>query len=206
MLTETFPHPPATTTPYPDLALVLRYCGCRLKLAVAAINSNISNDHVWQDLALEVIFFTGNVNKQFMQLPLVVGRVCDAIIGDALQDQSLPKILTAIPLANDDSDISFKIDELQDVWWTADSPSLCANYAKQPLADVVQKAHLVRCTYDPTKRADPLTALQMLDIQRKLVADMLKKKKEELQLVEYELAIVSDRMTAMEDTFWSDLL
>lgn len=46
----------------------------------------------------------------------------------------------------------------------------------------------------------------MLDIQRKLLADMLQKKKEELQLVEYELATVGDRMTTMEDTFWSDLL
>ncbi|KAF9231241.1 hypothetical protein BU15DRAFT_68502 [Melanogaster broomeanus] len=172
MPADTFPCPPAPTTPpYPDLALALRYCGCRLKLAVTAINSSIPNDHVWQDLALEValinqIFFTGNVNKQFMQLPLVVGR-----------DQNLPKILAAILLADDDSDISFKIHELQDVWWTADSPPLCANYAKQPLADVLQTAHLVHC-----------------------------KKKEELQLVEYELATVSDQMTTMEDTFWSDLL
>ncbi|KAF9233689.1 hypothetical protein BU15DRAFT_79849 [Melanogaster broomeanus] len=212
MPADTLPCPPAATTPpYPDLALALRYCGCHLKLTVAAINSSIPNDHVWHDLALEValinrIFFTGNVNKQFMQLPLVAGRVCDAMIGDALQDQSLPEILTAIPLADDDSDISFKIHELQDVWWTTDSPPLCANYAKQPLDDVVQTAHLLRCKYDPTKRSDPLTALQMLDIQRKLLADMLQKKKEELQLVEYELATIGDRMTTMEDTFWSDLL
>ncbi|KAF9229898.1 hypothetical protein BU15DRAFT_69657 [Melanogaster broomeanus] len=191
MPADTFPCPRPLLLHIPRPGSCATLLWLRLKLAVAAINSSIPNDHVWQDLALEValinrIFFTGNVNKQFMQLP-------SSQEGDALQDQSLPEILAAIPLADDDSDISFKFMS-------------CRMFGGPPIAH--------RCVPTmpnnlwPMWSRRPILFAVIADVghQRKLLADMLQKKKEELQLVEYELATVGDRMTTMEDTFWSDLL
>lgn len=50
------------------------------------------------------------------------------------------------------------------------------------------------------------TPLELIDIQRKSIADQIEEKKKELEQLKLQRAVVADRMTLMEKTFGFELL
>ena len=136
-------------------------------------------------------------------------------------DSNIKELLYLIPMDEDDSEVSFHADRLEDVWWLRDSPPLSPAYGGQLLSEVVEKAvnvlrvshHSSDVTLSHGKQADcPRrqrhgdSETDMADPHRQYLGGLLQGLGDELRNVELEMAVVGDRMDKMEEIFGDGIL